>query len=100
MAEASSVAVRRCPVSVSWSAEFEARGLQILGDAAVGVGDRVAHAHRAGDQRVAMVGHLGDQRADAALAVGIGALKRRDFRLDPGLELGRAGERPLDAVAH
>ncbi len=51
-------------------------------------------------QRFALIGHLGDQRANAAFAVGIGALERGDLGADQGLQLGGAGQCPLDAVAH
>ena len=75
-------------------------GIEVPGDAAVRVGDRVAHARTAGDDRFALIGHFGDERANLAFVVGIGALERRDFGLHPGLEFGGARQRALDAVAH
>ena len=52
------------------------------------------------DDRFPLIGHLGDERADLALVVGIGALERGNFGLDPGFEFGGARQRPFDAVAH
>ena len=51
------------------------------------------------DDRLALRHEFVDQRADADLVVGIGALQRRDLAAHQGLELAGAGERPLDAVA-
>ena len=75
-------------------------GIEVPGNAAVRVGDRVAHARTAGDDRFALIGHLGDERANPAFVVGVGALERRDFGLHPGFEFSGARQRPLDAVAH
>ncbi len=77
-----------------------AGGIEVARNAAVGVGDRVAHARAARHDRLALVGHLGDQRTDLALVVRVGALERRHLGLDPGLEFGGARQRPLDPVAH
>ena len=59
-----------------------------------------AHAAAVGDDRLALVGHFGDQRANAAFVVGIGALERRDLGTHERLQFGGASQRPLDAVAH
>ena len=66
----------------------------------VRVVDHRAHAAAVGDDGLALVGHFGDQRANAAFVVGIGALERRDFGTHQRLELGGARQRALDAVAH
>ena len=74
--------------------------IEVPGDAAVRIGDRVAHARTAGDDRFALIGHLGDERANSTFIVGVGALERRDLGLDTGFELSGARQRALDAVAH
>ncbi len=81
-------------------AEALGDAFEIGGDAPVRVVHGGAHLAAVGDDRLALVGHLGDQRAHAALIVGIGALERRDLRAHERLQLGGARQRPLDAVAH
>ena len=81
-------------------AELCARRVEVSGHAAVGAGDRIAHARAAGHDRLALVGHFGDERANLALVVGIGALERGDLGLHPGLEFGGARKGAFDAVAH
>ena len=73
---------------------------EIGGDPLMRIAYDGAHAAAVGDDGLALVGHFGDQRANAAFVVGIGALERRDLGTDEGLQLGGAGQRPLDAVAH
>ena len=63
-------------------------------------GDGVAHLLGLADQRVALVRERLEQAADADFVVVVGALERRHFVGDQRFELGRAGQRPLDAVAH
>ena len=58
-----------------------------------------AHALRIGDDGLALRDQLVDERADADLVVGIGALQRRDFAAHERFELAGAGKRTLDAVA-
>ena len=62
--------------------------------------DGVANARSAGYDRLALIGHFGDQQADLALVVGIGALKRRYLRSYAGLELRGARQRALHPIAH
>ena len=66
----------------------------------VDAGDGVAHLLGLIDQRFALVGELAEQVANAHLVVVIGALKRGDFVVHQRFQLGGAGERALDAVAH
>ena len=79
--------------------ELAHRG-DVVGEVEVDVGDGVAHLLGLADQRLALLGEAVEQIADAHLVVVVGALERRHLAVDQRLELGRAGERPLDAVAH
>ena len=63
-------------------------------------GDGVAHLLGLADQRVALMRQRLEQAANADFVVVVGALERRHFVGDQGFELGRAGQRPFDAVAH
>ncbi len=72
----------------------------VLGQAEVHAGERVADLLGLADQGVALVGEVLDQAADAQLVVVIGALELGDLVVHQRLELGGAGERALDAVAH
>ncbi len=81
-------------------AEPFGNALEVGGDALMGVADDGTHPAAAGDDRLALVGHFGDQRANAALIVGIGALQRRNLGAHQRLELGGARKGALDAVAH
>ena len=63
-------------------------------------GDGVAHVLGLIDQRLALVGQLAEQVADAHFVVVIGALERGDFVVHQRFQLGRARERAFDAVAH
>ena len=74
--------------------------LEIGGDLLVRVVHGGAQATAVGDDRLALIGHLGDQRANAAFVVGIGAFERRDLGTHERLQFGGASQRPLDAVAH
>ena len=81
-------------------ADQVADGGQILGQVDVDVVDGRAHLLGLADQRVALVGEVLQQAADADFVVAIGALERGDFVLHQGFELAGAGQCPLDAVAH
>ncbi len=72
----------------------------VLGEAKMHVAQRIAHLLGLVDQRLALARQVFDQAADPELVVVIGALERRHFAVHQAFELGRAGERPLDAVAH
>ena len=98
--DAPSDAASRWPVSAQALAQTRAGGIEVLGDAVVGVRDRVADPRPAGHDRLALIGHFGDQRPNPALVVGIGALERRNLRLHPGLEFGGARKRAFDPIAH
>ena len=63
-------------------------------------GDGVAHLLGLADQRVALMRERLEQAADADFVVVVGALERGHFVGDQRFELGGAGQRPLDAVAH
>ena len=63
-------------------------------------GDRLAQAFGVADDGLALGGEFVDQRADAALVVGVGALEVGHLRAQHGFEFAGAGERALDAVAH
>ena len=63
-------------------------------------GDGVAHVFGLADQGLALDGQVREQVADAYFVVVIGALERGDFVVHQRFELGRAGERAFDAVAH
>ena len=77
-----------------------ADGGQILRQVDVDVVDGRAHLLGLPDQRVALVGEILQQAADADFVVAIGALERCDFVLHQGFQLAGARQRPLDAVAH
>ena len=66
----------------------------------VDAGDGVAHVLGLVDQSLALVGELAEQIADAHFVVVVGALERGDFVVHQRFQLGGAGERALDAVAH
>ena len=72
----------------------------VLGEAEMHAGDRVAHLLGLSDQAVALVGEVLDQAADAQLVVVVGALQRRDLVVHQRFQLGGARERALHAVAH
>ena len=72
----------------------------VLGEPEVHAGERVAHLLGLAHQRVALVGEVLDQPADAQLVVVIGALELGDFVVHQRLQFGGARERALDAVAH
>ena len=74
--------------------------LNVRGDARVRVGYRGAHVRAVDLNGFALVGHLGDQAADAALVFAGRLLERTDFRAHKRLKLGRARIGALDAVAH
>ena len=63
-------------------------------------GDGAANLLGLADQIVALVGDILQQRADAHLVVAVGALERRDFVGNQGLEFAGTRDRALDAVAH
>jgi hypothetical protein len=58
-------------------AEIVASRDQVLGDAVVSCGYGVANPGSTCHDRLALIGHFGDEQADLALVVGIGALERR-----------------------
>ena len=66
----------------------------------VDAGDGVAHVLGLVDQRLALIGELAEQVADAHFVVVVGALERGDFVVHQRFQLGGAGKRALDAVAH
>ena len=66
----------------------------------VDAGDGVAHVLGLIDQRLALIGELAEQVADAHFVVVVGALERGDFVVHQRFQLGGAGKRALDAVAH
>ena len=66
----------------------------------VHAGDGVAHVLGLADQILALAGQFAEQVADAHFVVVIGALERGDFVVHQRFQLGRAGERALDPVAH
>ena len=63
-------------------------------------GDGAANLLGLADQIVALMGDILQQRADAHLVVAVGALQRRDFVGNQGLEFAGTRDRALDAVAH
>ena len=77
-----------------------ADGRQILRQIDVDVVDGGAHLLGLPDQRVALVGEILQQAADAHLVVAVGAFERRDFVAHQRFEFARARQRALDAVAH
>ncbi len=77
-----------------------ADGGKVLGQVDMDVVDGGTHLLGLPDQRVALVGEVLEQAADANLVVAVGALERRDFILHQRFELAGARQRPLDAVAH
>ena len=81
-------------------AQIAASGDEVLGDAVVSCCYGVANPRSAGHDRLALIGHFGDQQADLALVVGIGALKRRYLGSHAGLELRGARQRAFDPIAH
>ena len=66
----------------------------------VHAGDGITHVLGLADQVLALAGQFAEQVADAHFIVVIGALERGDFVVHQRFELGRAGERALDPVAH
>ena len=60
-------------------AQNRAGGIKVLGDAVVSVRDCVADPAAAGHDRLPLIGHFGDQQANLALVVGIGALEGRNL---------------------
>ena len=66
----------------------------------VHAGDGVAHLLGLVDQGFALIGQFGEQVADADFVVVVGALERGDFVVHQRFQLGRAGQRAFDAVAH
>ena len=68
-------------------AQVAAGDVEVRRDAVVGRRDGVADPRSAGHDQLALIGHFGDQQADLALVVGIGALERRNLRSHAGLEL-------------
>ena len=62
--------------------------------------DRVAHGIAVGEDRLALIGEFGDQRAQTPLMLTRGAFERRQFVAHQRFEFGRARERALHAVAH
>ena len=81
-------------------AQTGAGGVEVGGDAVVRGRDGVADPRPAGHDRLALIGHFGDQQPDPALIVGIGALEGRNLGLHPGLEFGGARKRPFNPIAH
>ena len=77
-----------------------ADGRQILRQIDVHVVDGGAHLFGLADQRVALVGEILQQAADAHLVVAVGAFERRHFVAHHRFEFARPRQRPLDAVAH
>ena len=73
---------------------------KVLRQIDVDVVDGGTHLLGLPDESVALVGELLEQAADADLVVAVGAFERRDLVLHQRLELARARERALDAVAH
>ena len=63
-------------------------------------GNGVAHLFGLADQGLALIGQFAEQIADAHFVVVIGALERGDFVVHQRFQLGGAGQRALDAVAH
>ena len=88
----------RCVVDLL--ADQIADGGKVLRQVDMDVVDGGAHLLGLPDQRVALVGELLEQAADADFVVAIGALERGDFVLHQGFELAGARQRALDAVAH
>ena len=72
----------------------------VVGKIKVDAGDGVAHLLGLIDQGFALVAQFGEQVANADFIIVVGALQRGHFIVDQGFELGRAGERAFDAVAH
>ena len=73
---------------------------QILGQIDVDVVDGGPHLLGLADQRVALVGEILQEPADAHFIVAIGALERRHLVLDQYFEFAGARQGALDAVAH
>jgi hypothetical protein len=72
----------------------------VVGEIEMHAGDGVAHLFGLADQGLALVGEIAQQIADAHFVVVIGALERGHFVVHQRFQLGRAGERAFDAVAH
>ena len=81
-------------------AQTRAGGIEVRGDAVVGGRDCVADPRPAGHDRLALIGHFGDQQPNPSLVVGIGALERRNLRLHPSLKLRSARKRAFDPIPH
>ena len=64
------------------------------------VADRRTHLFGLSDQRVALVGELLQQAADADLIIAVGALERGNLVVNERFELAGARERSLNAIAH
>ena len=73
---------------------------QILREIDVHVIDGGAHLLGLPDQRVALVGEILQQPANPYLVFAVGAFERGNLALHQRLQLARARQRPLDAVAH
>ena len=81
-------------------AQTKASRIEVLDDVSVRVGDRVADPGAADHDRLTLIGHFRDERANPSLAVGIGSLERRDFGLHPRLKLGGPRQRAFDPIPH
>src|SRR6202167_1163597 len=81
-------------------AQIAASDDEVLRDAVVRCCYGVTNACSAGHDRLALIGHFGDEQADFALVVGIGALKRRHLRSYARLELRGARQSAFDPIAH
>ena len=66
----------------------------------VHAGNGGAHVLGLRNKRLALVGEVGEQAADAHFVVVIGALDGGNFVVHQRFQLGGAGERALDTVAH
>ena len=81
-------------------AQIAAGHVEVRRDAVMGRRYGVADPCPAGYDRLALIGHLGDEQANLAFIIRIRALERRNLRSHAGLELRGARERALDAIPH
>ena len=77
-----------------------ANRLKILRRAAVDARNGGAHRFAIDENRFALIGEFGDQRAQAPLVLARGAFERGQFVADEGFQFRSAGEGAFDAVAH
>ena len=96
----SSAAAMRSPVCSSVSVSGPGRRFELAGDGGMSVGERLGNLVGVGGDGFAFARQFVEQNADAALVLAIGPLEMGDFGPNHGFQLARAGQRPLDAVAH